>query len=361
VSAFAESLQGATLAPPRPGLTAPANPDRKGAFLTDVIVELGLADEQTIEEADSRARQSEQRIDQYLVERGILDEEQLSVAIAERNGLDHVDLDVFEVDPTVGEMIGRPAAQRYNAVPIAYDSDGALLVAVEDPLDSLGISDIEVMTRSEVRRVIAAPSAIGRLIEQLPEHQPAPPEIEEDDVEDAAEAEEAVAEDASEAEEDVAISRPPENPAPESPADPFEESPFSRPPPAAAAEPSLSEPPPSEPDPGEDQPETEAPETQAVADDTDVAAELRALREEASRADEAGASILRRLQELEEVEERVEGLEQELAGARRRIEGLESRSSGSGVALEDVREATEMPGQLRKTLEAGAGRSETAP
>jgi DNA repair exonuclease SbcCD ATPase subunit len=98
--------------------------------------------------------------------------------------------------------------------------------------------------------------------------------------------------------------------------------------------------------------------TEAGADADEVAAQLRALREEASRADEAGASILRRLQELETVEARVEDLEQELTVARQRIEDLESRSSGAGVALADVREATEMLGQLRRTLEAGAGRGD---
>ena len=53
-------------ATPTTGITPPRNPERQGAFLTDVIVELGFADQNVIEDADRLARQSEQRIEQVL-------------------------------------------------------------------------------------------------------------------------------------------------------------------------------------------------------------------------------------------------------------------------------------------------------
>ena len=61
---------------------------------------------------------------------------------------------------------------RYNALPIAFAPDGALVVAVADPSDFLGISDIEVMAKTEVRLAIANPERVQELIEDLPE----PPE-----------------------------------------------------------------------------------------------------------------------------------------------------------------------------------------
>ncbi len=36
------------------------------------------------------------------------------------------------------QMVARSAAERYRAVPVAFASDGALIVAVEDPFDTLG-------------------------------------------------------------------------------------------------------------------------------------------------------------------------------------------------------------------------------
>jgi hypothetical protein len=161
-----------------PGITPPSNPNRRGVFLADVVVELGLADQETIDQAQRAAQETERSLERYLLEADVLDEDDLSRAIAERNGLDHVDLDEFEVDMDAAQMVARSAAERYRAVPVASASDGALIVAVQDPFDTLGISDIEVMTRSSVRPAIATARGIDALIEQLPEHAISPPPIE---------------------------------------------------------------------------------------------------------------------------------------------------------------------------------------
>ena len=163
------------------GVTPPSNPDRRGVFLDDVVVELGLADRETIDPAVQSAQQAEKTFERYVLESGILDEEQLSRAVAERNGLDHIDLDQFPVDTGAAEMVTRSAAERYRAVPVAFAADGAVIVAVEDPFDSLGLSDIEAITRSEVRPAIAAASGIRALIEKLPEQSlPRPPVVAEE-------------------------------------------------------------------------------------------------------------------------------------------------------------------------------------
>lgn len=157
-----------------PGVTPPSSGNgRQGVFLTDLIVELGFADKEGIDKAEDAARVSGKTVEQLLLDRGTIDEDQLALAIAERNGLDHVDLERFAVDMRAAESIGRSVTARCGAVPIAFSSDGALIVAVQDPLDSLALRRIETATGREVRPAIAAASAIKRLIEQLPDEPPA--------------------------------------------------------------------------------------------------------------------------------------------------------------------------------------------
>ena len=60
-------------------------------------------------------------------------------------------------------------------MPIAFATDGALIVAVADPVDALAISDIEVMTKMETRRAVASGVTIDRLAERLPEVGPRQP------------------------------------------------------------------------------------------------------------------------------------------------------------------------------------------
>jgi hypothetical protein len=137
-----------------------------------VIVELGFAGREAVDEAIDAARQLAKTPERYLLETGAIDQRQLSIALAERNGLDHVDLDQFEVDMDAASLIDKPIAARYSALPIAFAPDGALLVAIEDPCDMLGVSDIEVMTRNDVRTVIAMGSQLQAQIERLPDREP---------------------------------------------------------------------------------------------------------------------------------------------------------------------------------------------
>ncbi len=155
------------------GVTTPSKPGRHGVFLTDVIVELGFADQKQVDAVVEAARSSAKTVEELLLEHGAVDENQLSLAIAERNGLDHVDLERFEVDMSATAKISRSMGLRHRAVPIAFADDGALIVAVADPFDSMAICDIEEMTKSVVRLAIARPGAIHRLLERLPDDSPA--------------------------------------------------------------------------------------------------------------------------------------------------------------------------------------------
>ncbi len=60
-------------------------------------------------------------------------------------------------------LIDPGAAKRYQAVPISFTDDGVLIVAMADPSDGLGINDIAVMTKLEVRPAVASKSDIEAL------------------------------------------------------------------------------------------------------------------------------------------------------------------------------------------------------
>jgi Type II secretion system (T2SS), protein E, N-terminal domain len=158
------------------GITPPRNPEGTGRFLSDVIADFGFVDRETVERAVEAAREPGRMVDRILLENGDLTEEELSRALAERYGLDHVDLGRFHVDMSAAGLVGRTAALRYRAIPIAFATDGVLIVAVADPVDALAINDLEVITKSETRRAVASGPSIDALAERLPEVEaPAPP------------------------------------------------------------------------------------------------------------------------------------------------------------------------------------------
>jgi Type II secretion system (T2SS), protein E, N-terminal domain len=148
------------------GVVPPTGGGRSG-FLSDVIVELGFASRETVEQAVGAARSPGSTVARVLIEMGAITEEQLARATAERYGIDYVDLAGFEVDAAAANLIKPSAARRYRAVPIAYAGKG-LLVAMADPADALGVNDIAVMTKLKVRPAVASRPALEALLEALP-------------------------------------------------------------------------------------------------------------------------------------------------------------------------------------------------
>ena len=152
--------------------TAPTRP----GFLADVIVDLGLATAAEVDEAKHRAKHEGRTLGEVLIERGTLGELELAQAVAARYNLPLVDLDSFPVDPDAAQLIGRSTARRYGVAPAGFDPDGALLLAMADPTDSLARSDVAVATRLEVRPVIAPRGQILALIDTLPERRTVRPQ-----------------------------------------------------------------------------------------------------------------------------------------------------------------------------------------
>jgi Type II secretion system (T2SS), protein E, N-terminal domain len=156
-----------TAVKPPKGITPPTAPGGRSGFLSDVIVELGFADSATVEQAVDRARRLGTTDARVLVEMEALTEEQVARAMAERHGIAYIDLNEYEIDPAAANLIRPTVARRYSSVPVGLVG-GALLVAMADPADALGVNDIAVMTKLEVVPAVAAHSAIEALLERLP-------------------------------------------------------------------------------------------------------------------------------------------------------------------------------------------------
>src|ERR1700728_5413669 len=144
--------------PPSDGLFPPLRSGRSARMIGEVIVDLAFADRETVEQALAAARATGRPTGQVLVELGVLRHDQLARAVAERFGLDFVDLAVYDLDMGAVNLIRAETAQRYQAVPVGYTDDGMLLLAMADPTNVLTIDDVAMMTGR--RGKAAAASAV---------------------------------------------------------------------------------------------------------------------------------------------------------------------------------------------------------
>jgi type IV pilus assembly protein PilB len=146
------------------GLTAPTRRGGSGRFVTDHLVELGYTTRDRVDNAIADARQSAQTPEQVLLDAGEVTRDQLARAMAERFGLDHVDLNEFDVDIGAVNLIPGQAAKRFEAIPIAFVDEGTLLVAMADPANVRAVDDISIMTGHDVRPAVASSEDIHAVI-----------------------------------------------------------------------------------------------------------------------------------------------------------------------------------------------------
>ena len=170
------------------GLYPPRRSGRSTRMIGEVVVDLGFADRQTVDDAVETARSQGRPTGLVLVEQGVLRHDQLARVVAERFGLDYVDLAVFDLDMGAVNLLNQDASKRYQAVPIGFTDDGTLLLAMADPTNVLTIDDVAMMTGRRVRPVAASVEDLNLLLTRLSSMEESIADIVDDvsDVEDEA-------------------------------------------------------------------------------------------------------------------------------------------------------------------------------
>jgi type IV pilus assembly protein PilB len=150
-----------------PGLTPPLKRGHSSGFVTDQLLQLGFVGEDRIEQAINESRTAGKPAERILLEDGAITADQLSRAVAERYGLDHLDLSIYHVDMAAANMISVNTARRYRAMPVGFVDKETLLVAMTDPANVLAIDDIQIATGLACHVAVAAEEDVDNLIGHL--------------------------------------------------------------------------------------------------------------------------------------------------------------------------------------------------
>jgi type IV pilus assembly protein PilB len=161
-----EPRENATYVGPS-GVRPPMLSNRVARALPDVIVELGLTPRDRVLAAIAVATETGVSVEDVLLSRGQISPDGIAVALAERYALDYVDLTVFAVDMTAANLLTTQVAKRYEALPVAFIGERALLVAMADPANVHAVDDIAILTGYEVRIAVATIDDIMAVIARL--------------------------------------------------------------------------------------------------------------------------------------------------------------------------------------------------
>ncbi len=123
--------------------------------LTDILLEDQLVEPAQLEQAWQEHERVGRPLGRILVEMGHISEVQLVAALASQIGLDFVDLSEYPVDATAVSALNPTISRRHTVLPIGWDPQGRLLLAMADPGNVFAIDDVRQMTGREARPIVA--------------------------------------------------------------------------------------------------------------------------------------------------------------------------------------------------------------
>jgi len=122
--------------------------------LGDLLVDLGILDDQQLKEALSKQKGTGKRLGEYLVDSGTITEKQRLDALQMQLGIDFIDLTAVTIPVELAKLLPRSIARKYSVVPVKLVKD-KLYVAMSDPLDFVAQEEIKNVSRKSVIPMVA--------------------------------------------------------------------------------------------------------------------------------------------------------------------------------------------------------------
>ena len=131
----------------------------------ELLVKEDLLSAEQLRKAREGARAGGGRLGAQITKLGFLEESELSDFVAKQYGVPGIDLDEFEVDPAVIQLIPEEVSVKHTVLPVNR-AGSTLILATADPSNIFAIDDIKFLTGYNVEVVVASEEAIRRAIDR---------------------------------------------------------------------------------------------------------------------------------------------------------------------------------------------------
>ncbi len=122
--------------------------------LGTLLVRDGVITAEQLEFALAVKRRSPQvRLGEILVEHGYCSPEQVAIVLAEQHDLQYLHVTLESLDVEASTLLSENLARRYCAIPVRFEEDGSVLIAVADPTN--------VQFYDELRLALGVPVKVG--------------------------------------------------------------------------------------------------------------------------------------------------------------------------------------------------------
>ncbi len=138
-----------------------------GAQLGTLLCQQNLITTAQLDAALAEQATSGKPLGRVLIEHGHISETDLVRTLAEQVGLDFIDLSERVVDASVAGLIPEHLARKYQAMPVGWDDQGRLVVAMGDPSNVFAVDDIRALTGADIHTVVATAGQLQDAIDRF--------------------------------------------------------------------------------------------------------------------------------------------------------------------------------------------------
>jgi type IV pilus assembly protein PilB len=133
------------------------------AKLGEILVRENLISPQHLREALDYQREHGGRLGYNLVKLGLVSDDMITAVLSRQYGIPSVNLELFQIDEQVLQLIPQEVAQKYSVLPLSRVG-ASLTLAMVDPTNVFAMDDIKFMTGLNVEPVVVAEASIQQAI-----------------------------------------------------------------------------------------------------------------------------------------------------------------------------------------------------
>jgi type IV pilus assembly protein PilB len=134
--------------------------------LGEILVKDSLITRDQLAQALDYQKKNGGRLGTCLSKLGLISDEDITAVLSRQYGVPSINLNFYEVDPAVIQLVPQETAVRYQIVPLSRVGS-TLTIAMSDPTNVFAMDDIKFMTGFNVEPVVASETAIDEAIQKF--------------------------------------------------------------------------------------------------------------------------------------------------------------------------------------------------
>jgi len=131
----------------------------------ELLVKENLLSAEQLKTARANVRNKGGRLGSQITQLGYLDENELTEFVAKQFGVPSINLDEFEIDSAVVQLIPEEVATKHTVIPVNR-AGSTLILATADPSNIFALDDIKFLTGYNIQAVVASEESIRRAIDK---------------------------------------------------------------------------------------------------------------------------------------------------------------------------------------------------